>query len=96
MIEQFVSYDDSIAAKPKVLVDFQASWCTPCKAAKPVLEKISKDVPVVAVDVDAFMSFASQYGIVSIPAYIMFEDGSPVRALYGKRDERELRQLVEG
>lgn len=64
-----------------VLVDFYAEWCGPCKMAAPVLDELSvefKDkVKIVKVDVDA-NQIAGQYGVMSIPTVIMFNQGKEV------------------
>lgn len=62
----------------KVLVDFYATWCGPCKMMHPVLETISNsrsEVKVVKVDVDKFENLAKKYGVMSIPTLILFENG---------------------
>ena len=65
-------------AEGKVLVDFWASWCGPCKMLSPVVEQLSEekaDVKFVGVDVDAAEGLAVKYGISSIPCLILFENG---------------------
>ena len=49
--------------KDKVLVDFYANWCGPCKMLGPVLEKVESDIKVIKVDVDAFEDLAREYGV---------------------------------
>ena len=68
-------------AKGKVLVDFFATWCGPCKMLSPILEKVAsehEDLTVLKVDVDEVGDVAAQYGIRSIPTLILFEDGKAV------------------
>ena len=62
----------------KVLVDFYAEWCGPCKMIAPILEEISNerdDIKIVKVNTDEFESLAQKYGIMSIPTMILFVDG---------------------
>ena len=64
--------------KGKVLVDFNASWCGPCRMLKPVIENLSSkitDVKFGSVDVDAESEIAGRYGIMSIPCLILFSNG---------------------
>ena len=60
----------------KVLVDFFATWCGPCKMLTPILEELAsdrKDTKIVKVDVDECEGIARRFGIMSIPTLIKFE-----------------------
>ena len=73
--------DDGIS-----VVDFWASWCAPCRAMAPQLERAAKLRPgyrFAKVDVDAEPELAARYGIQSIPTLIVFRDGEPVAAQSG-------------
>lgn len=62
----------------RVLVDFYADWCGPCRMVGPVIEEISKEIPdlkVIKVNVDEREDVAKTYGIMSIPTIILFQDG---------------------
>ena len=62
----------------KVLVDFYATWCGPCKMMHPVIEELAKDYPelkIIKVDVDQHEDLAMNYGVMSIPTIILFENG---------------------
>ncbi len=64
--------------KGKVLVDFYATWCGPCKMMHPVIDQLAeehKDLKVIKVDVDQHEDIAMDYGIMSIPTLIFFENG---------------------
>ncbi|BDU76448.1 thioredoxin [Mesoterricola sediminis] len=62
-----------------VLVDFWAPWCGPCKALSPVLETAAAEfgdkVRIVKMDIDANPDTATDLGIMSIPALVLFRDG---------------------
>ena len=69
---------NEIIKEGKVLVDFFATWCGPCKMISPILEKFSSihpEIKVIKVDVDDFSEIAENYGIRSIPTLIYFENG---------------------
>lgn len=73
-------------SKGKVLVDFFATWCGPCKMLHPVLESVSKEVPEVKiykVDVDEEQELAAKYQVSSIPYMVLFQDGKPVQKVLG-------------
>lgn len=71
------SFDKAIA-NGKVLVDFYADWCGPCRMLGPILEDISKttdDVQILKIDVDESSEIAAKFGVMSIPTMILFENG---------------------
>ena len=64
------------------VVDFNATWCGPCKMLGPVLEEVSEELSgkaeFFAVDVDENQTLAIKNKIQSIPAIVVFKDGAPV------------------
>src|SRR3990170_7460696 len=76
-----------------VLVDFTAAWCPPCRVMKPVLAELAAerdDLRVVQLDVDAHQRTAAEYGVLSMPTFILFRDGREVQRLIGARPRRRL------
>ena len=62
----------------KVIVDFYADWCGPCKMMSPVIDNIAEEtenVKVCKLNVDDAQDIAGEYGIMSIPTIIIFENG---------------------
>jgi thioredoxin 1 len=85
-----------------VLVDFTASWCPPCRAMNPILDEIAEsrdDLRIVKLDVDDNQQTAAQYGVMSMPTFMLFSNGAAVQTLVGsrprKRLESELEQALE-
>lgn len=82
----------------KVLVDFFATWCGPCKMLAPELEELSstlKDLTIVKVDVDKFNSLAGSFNIRSVPTLILFENGAVSKSTSGYRDAKSLEKWVD-
>ena len=79
----------------KVLVDFNATWCGPCRMLKPVLDEIAKDKKVVSIDVDNNEELAIEYGISSIPCLILFENGKEIKRSIGLIPKSDIESLFE-
>ena len=71
-----------------VLLDFWASWCGPCRMLSPVVDEVAEertDVKVGKVNVDEQPDLAAQFGVMSIPTLLVFEQGKLVRQAVGAR-----------
>ncbi len=70
-----------------VLVDFTAAWCAPCQRLKPEIEKLNAEwagrVKVGQIDTDQNVQTTVRYGVMGIPAMILFVNGQPVERLQG-------------
>lgn len=93
-----INYDGNNFAElieDKVLVDFYANWCGPCKMLSPVLEKISNEIKVVKVNVDSNQELAREYGVMSIPCLILFEEGKEIKRNIGFMPETKLKDFIK-
>lgn len=72
--------------KKFVIVDFWASWCTPCRMLAPILEEIADEYPNIKVcklNVDDAQNIAERYGIMSLPALLFFDSGEIINESIG-------------
>lgn len=87
-------------AKGKVLVDFSATWCGPCKMLAPIVDAYAEahagELAVGKVDIDESMALAQTYQIMSVPTLILFENGVPVRQSIGLIPQAALEEFVNG
>ena len=69
---------DASVASGKVVVDFWATWCGPCRMQSPILDQFAAahpEVSVCKVDVDEQPELAARFGVMSIPTLLFFVDG---------------------
>ena len=79
----------------KILVDFFATWCGPCKMLGPVLEKTNSKIKVIKVDTDEFEELARKYGVMSIPTLVLLEEGKEVKRHIGFIDQDNLEKFLK-
>ncbi|HIA52243.1 MAG TPA: peptide-methionine (R)-S-oxide reductase MsrB [Candidatus Melainabacteria bacterium] len=88
-----------LKAQKPVLVDFYATWCSPCKKLAPVISdlssKYSDRVDFYRVDVDKNQNLSSRYGISGIPALKVFKSGKAVAGTVGMQSSTEITSLLE-
>ena len=86
-----------IKSDKKVLLDFWATWCGPCKMIAPIVEEIAEENPAITVgkiNVDEEMELAVKFGVVSIPMLVVMEKGEIVNKSIGYAPKAELLKLL--
>lgn len=82
-----------------VLLEFGAEWCGPCKTVAPELEALSQELQgklkVATVDIDKAPVLAQEFGVQSVPAFVVIHQGRPMGGRVGAMNRKQLRQLVE-
>lgn len=83
--------------KEKIIVDFYATWCGPCKMLGPVFEEVSKnsDINFVKVDIDEHEQLCREYKVMSVPTLILFENGKEVKRNIGFISKDKLEEFIK-
>ena len=84
--------------KGKVLVDFWASWCPPCKMLSPVVDEVAEevnDVKICKINVDEQQALAMKFKVASIPTLIVFNDGEEVNRSMGFIPKDAVLELIQ-
>jgi thioredoxin 1 len=90
------SFDAVIGTKP-ALIDFNATWCGPCKKIAPIIEEISNENPdlfVGSVDVDMQPMLAARFQVRSIPTVLLLKDGKIVKQFIGAQAKETYQKAV--
>ena len=82
-----------------VVVDFVATWCTPCKMLSPIIDDLAQEmkdnVKFIKVDVDESSKAVNEYGITNIPAVAIFKDGQKQDIIVGFTPREVLHEKIE-
>ena len=99
MVKQITDkeFDESIKTG-KVLVDFYAEWCGPCKMLSPIVDELSeelKDISFYKLNVDESDEVVRKYSVMSIPTLLIFENGELKNTSVGFKSKDELKEMLK-
>ena len=86
-------HEEVMNSEKKVLLDFWAPWCGPCRRVVPIVEEIAEerdDIKVGKINIDENPELASQFGIMSIPTLVVMEKGEVVLQAMGARPKHAI------
>ncbi len=89
--------DEVMNADKKVLLDFWAPWCGPCRMVVPIVEEIARersDIKVGKINVDENPELAMQFGVMSIPTLVVMEQGQIVNQAKGARPKKAILDML--
>jgi len=90
-------HNEVMHSERKVLLDFWAPWCGPCRMVVPLVEEIAKerpDIKVGKINVDENPELAKQFGVFSIPTLVVMENGKIVRQEQGARPKKAILSML--
>ncbi len=82
-----------------VLVDFWATWCSPCRMVTPIIEELAKEydrkIKIGKINIDENPKIPTHYGVMSIPTLMFFKKGRVVNQVVGALSKAELKKKIE-
>ena len=91
------NYEMEVLKKDRVLIDFNAEWCGPCRMLGPILEEVAKELEkteVVSINVDENEDIAREYNVFSIPCLVLLEKGKEVDRKVGLQSKSDLKEWI--
>ncbi len=86
--------EEVLKSDKKVLIDFYADWCGPCKMMSPIIDQIAEEkaeqIKVGKVNVDENQELAMEYDVMSIPTIIIINNGEVEKTFIGVTDKNEI------
>ena len=92
------NFEEVKAGEKKVLLDFYADWCGPCRMVGPIVEQIAEEHPeyvVGKVNVDEEPELARRFGVMSIPTVVFLKDGKEIARKVGVMPAGAFSEILE-
>ena len=85
-------------SEKKVLIDFYANWCGPCRMMMPIVEELSEemtDIKFVRINVDDNEEISRSFGVMSIPTFVVMEKENILAKVIGMTSKEELEKMLK-
>ena len=82
----------------KMILYFTADWCNPCKQTKPIVEELNREqitAKFFIIDVDSETEMTQDFGVRSIPTFIVMKDNKEVHRVTGAQTRQQLEELIQ-
>lgn len=92
------NFDSVTSTDKKILIDFFATWCGPCRMVSPIVDEIAEEHPefiVAKVDVDKNPDLAGEFGVMSIPTLVVIKDKKVINQAMGARPKAQILSMLE-
>ena len=92
------SFSELESSDKKVLIDFYADWCGPCRMLAPVIEELAAEYPqyaIAKINVDNEPELASRFGVFSIPTLVVLQNGQVVDQAVGAQPKARILAMLE-
>lgn len=87
-----------LESEKKVLVDFYAEWCGPCKMLAPIIDEIAEEnenIKVVKINVDEAQELAEKYDVMSIPTVLVIKNGQEIEKSVGYVEKETILNMLK-
>ena len=91
------NFDEEVLKAERVIIDFNAEWCGPCRMLGPILESVAKDLKktkVVSINVDDEEDLATTYNVFTIPCLVLLENGKEIKRNVGLMSKEDLIKFI--
>ena len=91
------NFDSTVNTDKKVLIDFYADWCGPCRMMSPIVDEIAderEDVVVCKINVDEEPELAQRFDVMSIPTLVILKDSKELARSVGARPKAQLLSML--
>ena len=93
-----LNFDEIKNSEKRVLLDFYADWCGPCKMVAPIIDEIAEENPqyvIGKINVDENPELAIEFGVSTIPNLVIMEGGEVINQIAGARPKAAILKMLE-